>query len=193
MSFIFYYYFFIASDDLPETDLSVVIDALPVVILFRFFFCSAMGSVGFWQISSGNFGTSEDTKGAGGFTIEGGNYTVSCFVREDLPPLRVVVVERSTKLSLDVKKGNLLPELLRTWFEAEVAEGFKLAFLVDDFLSFLSSIKRSTSRFKCFWMASLFFAFLWGLWLLFFCIPGRVAESISEENLSSFSPELLPL
>ena len=77
------------SDVFPLTDLSVVIEAFPVVIDFLFFFSP-------WDSSdfSSSFGTREDTKGAGGFTIVSGTER-SCFVRDDLPPLRVVVVERS--------------------------------------------------------------------------------------------------
>jgi hypothetical protein len=90
----FYYYFLMLSDVFPLTDLSVVIEAFPVVIDFLFFFSP-------WDSSdfSSSFGTREDTKGAGGFTIVRGTER-SCFVREDLPPLRVVVVERS-KQKLD--------------------------------------------------------------------------------------------
>lgn len=52
------------SEVFPLTDLSVVIEALPVVIDFLFFF-SPRDSSDF----SSSFGTREDTKGAGGFTI----------------------------------------------------------------------------------------------------------------------------
>ena len=66
-----------------------MIEALPVVIDFRFFFSAAVSNY-----LSSSLGTIEDTKGAGGFTIDKGTER-SCFVREDLPPLRVVVVDRS--------------------------------------------------------------------------------------------------
>lgn len=85
----FYYYFLLVKDVFPLTDLSVVIEAFPVVIDFLFFF-SPWDSKDF----SSSLGTREDTKGAGGFTMVGGTEK-SCFVREDLPLLRVVVVDRS--------------------------------------------------------------------------------------------------
>jgi hypothetical protein len=58
---IFYYYFLMLSDDLPLTDLSVVIEALPVVIDFLFLTAS--------PTFSSTLVTRADTNGAGGFTI----------------------------------------------------------------------------------------------------------------------------
>jgi hypothetical protein len=57
-------YYFMVSEDFPDAERSVVIDALPVVMDLRFLF-SGRDSIGFYS----SFGAKDETNGAGGFTI----------------------------------------------------------------------------------------------------------------------------